>query len=399
MLLQLSEEKSKEMGGYHTQKEIVQQPQLWKETYQYILQMKEEIQSFLQGTTDKHETVKVILTGAGTSAFIGECVVPYLSEVCDRKQYIFQDIPTTNIVSNPTQYLDPAMPTIMVSFARSGNSPESVASIELGEQLINHFYQINITCNQQGELTTRSRNNKHALLLSMPEESNDQGFAMTSSFTCMMLSVILTFQHEQMDHFYKNMEGITNRANHIFSNELDGIKDISSLPFSNIVYLGSGPFLGLSHEAALKMLELTGGKVFASHDSLLGFRHGPKSLLNDQSFVCVMISSDSYTRKYDLDMLKELYTEKERTSLKVMAISDDYNRDVDDHSDYYLYNSDEENKNGLDDAWALFPSILYAQILALYKSVNLGFQPDNPSSNGSVNRVVKGVTIYPFRNV
>lgn len=396
MLQQLSEEKSKELGSYYTQKEITQQPKLWEKTYEYMLKEKDHIRSFLQEITDRHETVKVILTGAGTSAFLGECMAPHLSEVCDHKQYIFQPIATTDIVSNPTQYLDPDTPTVMVSFARSGNSPESLASVELGEQLIDQFYQINITCNKEGDLATKSRNNKQALLLCLPEESNDKGFAMTSSFTCMMLSAILTFQYEKMEQFDRNIEDIINRANHIVSNELDRIEKIASLPFSNLVCLGSGSFAGLAREAALKMLELTSGKVFTSHDSSLGFRHGPKSLLNDQSLVVMMLSNDPYTRKYDLDMLKELYGEKQRTSLTLVAISDDYIREADDHCDDYFYYGDERDVNKLKDVWALFPSIVYAQILAFYKSVNLGVQPDNPSPDGSVNRVVKGVTIYPF---
>jgi tagatose-6-phosphate ketose/aldose isomerase len=397
MLQQLSEEKSKELGSYHTQKEITQQPQLWKKTYEYMLGEKDNIQSFFQAMTDRHETVKVILTGAGTSAFLGECIAPYLSESCDHKQYIFQPIATTDIVSNPTQYLDPDTPTIMVSFARSGNSPESLASIELGEQLIDPFYQINITCNKEGNLATRSRNLEDALLLCLPEESNDKGFAMTSSFTCMMLSAILTFQHEQMKQFDSNIKDMSNRANGIMSDELNRIQKIAALPFSNLVYLGSGAFAGLAREAALKMLELSGGKVFTSHDSSLGFRHGPKSLLNDQSLVVMMLSNDDYTRKYDLDMLKELYEEKQRTSLKLVAISDDYIREADDHcDDYFCYGGNQGDLNKLEDVWALFPSIVYAQILAFYKSVNLGIRPDNPSPDGSVNRVVKGVTIYPF---
>lgn len=396
MLQQITEEKMKELGSYHTQKEITHQPRLWQDVYENILQEKENIAAFIGSIMQKHRQVKVILTGAGTSAFLGECLAPYLSQVCENHSFIFQDIPTTNIVSNPEQYLDPETPTIMVSFARSGNSPESDAAVTLGEQLIEHFYQINITCNPEGELAKRSKNNDDALFLCMPEESNDKGLAMTSSFTCMMLAAILTFQNEQIENLQKNVETIERRANHILFNKLPQLKALSEMAFSNVVYLGSGPLLGLSHEAALKMLELTSGNVFTFHDSSLGFRHGPKSLLNAQSLATAMISNEAYTQQYDVDMLKELYAEKANTPFTIMAVSDQYIRAVDEHSDYYFYNGEKESAEKLDDAWTLFPFLLYAQILAFYKSVALGFQPDTPSESGSINRVVQGVTIYPY---
>lgn len=395
MSLQLTETESQKLKSNHTQLEIIQQSDLWEKTYDYMLQERDRIASFFEAITSQHDHVKVILTGAGSSAFIGECIAPYLTKESDHPSFHFYDIPTTNIVSNPTMYLDAKTPTIMVSFARSGNSPESVASIQLGEQLIDDFYQVNITCNHDGYLAKNSGEN-HTLLLTLPEESNDKGFAMTSSFTCMMLSAMLAFQYEKLENLHGQVTRITELAKKVLS-QSKAIKELSLQPFTNIVYLGSGPFLGLAREAGLKMLELTGGRVFSAHESPLGFRHGPKSMLNDDSLIVMMISNDLYTRKYDLDMLNELYMEKKRTAIKIIVVSDDYLSNADDHSDYYFYQkNDEASTDKLDSSWLLFPFILYGQILAYHKSIQSGLQPDNPSVDGSVNRVVKGVTIYPF---
>ncbi|WP_027416520.1 SIS domain-containing protein [Aneurinibacillus terranovensis] len=400
MFLHVSEEKNKELGVYHTQKEIVQQPRLWKETYEYIVQEKKRIQLFFQSVMEKHKTIKVILTGAGTSAFVGECLSPYLHKVCDAKIFTIENIPTTSIVSNPEYYLDADTPTIMVSFARSGNSPESAASVELGEQLVKDFYQINITCNKEGQLAKKSGNNAAALLLLLPEDSNDQGFAMTSSFTCMMLCAMLVFQIKDIESLKNNIDVISAIGERILTSEADNLEALAKLPFTNIVYLGSGPLSGLSHEASLKMLELVGGLVFTAYDSPLGFRHGPKSMINDQTLVMIMISSNPYTQKYDLDMLKELYREKETVQLKLAAISGAFVNEAKDNCDYYFYSETEEivsNGTSLEDSWLAFPFILYAQMLAVFKSLHLGFRPDNPCPGGSLNRVVQGVTIYPFQ--
>ncbi|MFC4618763.1 SIS domain-containing protein [Camelliibacillus cellulosilyticus] len=393
MLLDVSEEKSKSLGVYHTQKEIAQQPVLWEQTFERFIKEKPAVQAFLAEILKKHHRVRVILTGAGTSAFVGECVIPYLKTICNPEHYVVEAIPTTDIVSNPTSYLSASVPTIMVSFARSGDSPESVAAVKLGEKLIRDFYQINITCNKDGYLAKQSKNDDRALLLLMPEASNDQGFAMTGSFTCMTLAALLIFQMEKLEAFEAVVRQMKKAGEALLENALQTLQTIADIDFSNIVYLGSGPFHGLAHEASLKMLELTGGKVFTAYESSLGFRHGPKSMLNDRSLVMMMVSGDPYTRKYDVDMLKELYEEKAHASINIVAMSSGYDKDVEASADYYFYDNGHANE---EDVWSIFPYIMYGQILAFYKSVQLGLKPDNPSPSGSVNRVVKGVTIHPL---
>ena len=40
--------------------------------------------------------------------------------------------------------------------------------------------------------------------------------------------------------------------------------------------------------------------------------------------------------------------------------------------------------------------VIFAQTLAVLKSLSMGITPDNPCPTGEVNRVVKGVTLYPY---
>src|SRR5947208_14635454 len=74
--------------------------------------------------------LRIVLTGAGTSAFIGECLAPALA----RKLARVEAIPTTDIVASPDTFLSSRCRTLIVSFARSGNSPESVAAVEFAER-------------------------------------------------------------------------------------------------------------------------------------------------------------------------------------------------------------------------------------------------------------------------
>ena len=108
-----------------------------------------------------------------------------------------ESIPTTNIVSSPYYYLQPDIPTILVSFARSGNSPESVAAAQLGEQIIHSVYHIILTCNEEGNLAKQFQHKENAFVMYMPQEANDQGFAMTGSFTSMMLTALMLCNYNQ----------------------------------------------------------------------------------------------------------------------------------------------------------------------------------------------------------
>ncbi|MEH7609761.1 MULTISPECIES: SIS domain-containing protein [Bacillaceae] len=392
-LLKSSEYERMNVGANHTAKEIAQQPRLWNETKDILLFNRDRILTFLKSVENKHDQLRIILTGAGTSAFVGDTVLPYLKQIVNNKKIVVESIATTNIVSNPYSYLSKDLPTIMISFARSGNSPESLAAIHLGEQVIDDFYGIVFTCNQDGLLAQKKKNDHNHLVIYMPEEANDQGFAMTSSFTTMLFSALLLFNIDQIHTWEKKVDELIQAGHSIISGSEQSIKQLANSSFQKVVYLGSGVFEGLAREASLKLLELTGGTIPSTFDTSLGFRHGPKSILDKDTVVFVFLSSNPYTRQYDLDILEEIYKETNRG--KVVAISSLKDQVAEEYSDLFYY---VDLPKISEDIFLTFPFILYAQTFAMYKSINLGFSPDNPSPLGVVNRVVKGVTIHPFAN-
>ena len=306
------------MNAEHTTREIHQQPAVWKELASSFFEQQGIFKEFLESIYNKHDNIRVILTGAGTSAFVGDTLVPELARQ-NQKNIQFESIPTTDIVSNPTEYLFKDTPTILVSFARSGNSPESVATVSLGQEIVNDFYQVVITCNKDGKLVENIQGDKNRITMLMPERANDQSLAMTSSFTSMIIAAYALFTE---DVFTKGVaKQVIMTAEQLIESLGDNIDDVLGFNFERIVYLGSGLLAQLSHEAALKMLELSGGQVVAIHESSLGFRHGPKSILNNQSLVVQFMSQDAYTRKYDLDILKELAAGK--SGMKIVVFDRD----------------------------------------------------------------------------
>ncbi|WP_414838515.1 tagatose-6-phosphate ketose isomerase [Carnobacterium sp. TMP28] len=384
----LNEEELENLGATITTREIAQQPDLWEEAYTAYTERKKDIEEFFEKLTTKHDTMRVIFTGAGTSAYVGETITPYLKGKVDEKQWDLAAIPTTTLVSNPYQFLKSDVPTLLVSFARSGNSPESVASVELGEQIVKDFYQLTITCAKEGELAKRAKGDKNNLLLLMPERSNDQGFAMTGSFSCMTLTALLVFDTAKEDEKAAYVKTIRQMGSSVVE-RVSEIQEVIDGDFDRIIYLGSGSLEGLTREAQLKVLELTAGKVVTAFDSSLGFRHGPKSFVNEKALVFVFVSNQAYTRKYDLDILKELKLDGIAQSVIAIETTGEQNFDG------AAFSFGKEGKD-VPDAYLALPYVIYGQTVSLLSSIKVGNKPDTPSPTGTVNRIVKGVTIYDY---
>ncbi|WP_448820246.1 SIS domain-containing protein [Cetobacterium sp.] len=370
------------MKDFYTLNEIEQQKRLWLETINLVKERKNEIKSFLDRNDFKNR--KVIFTGAGTSEFVGNSVAPALGGNV-------LSIATTDIVSNPENYLKKDEKIILISCARSGNSPESVATVKLADEIVDDVRHILITCNKNGKLAMNKKSDENSLVLLMPEESNDKGFAMTSSFTCMSLAGLLIFNLECLE-----------KIEHIMKSQIEKIKDtdmkelidlLIKLDISRIVYLGSSCLKGVAEEAALKCLELTAGCMSLHYNSPLGFRHGPKSIINDTTMIVTLLSNNNYTRKYELDLLKEMYSENKKKVLVTLDMKNSDEARRNSHY-YYTFNSDEKN---IENVFNMFSYIYFAQLFAFYKSKSFGINPDNPCPTGEVNRVVQGVIIYDYK--
>ena len=384
-----SQEKLVPLGAQITTAEIKQQPDLWAEAFALYTDRSSEIEKFLLKISMKHGRVRVIFTGAGTSAYVGDVVTPYLKEKVDEKQWELLSIPTTTLVSNPYQFLKADFPTLLVSFARSGNSPESVAAVQLTEQIVTDLYHLTITCNKDGQLAKRAAGDENNLLLLMPEKSNDQGFAMTGSFTCMALSTLLVFDPKPLEEKMAIVKTIRQMGESVIQRE-DFIQAIIDCDFDRIIYLGSGSLEGLTREAQLKILELTAGKVVTAFDSPLGFRHGPKSFVNEKSVVFVFVSNQPYTRQYDLDMLKEMQKDNIASYICAIEVEGETNYD----GNIFSFGREAQT---IPDAYLALPFVMIGQTVSLLASIKVGNTPDTPSPTRTVNRVVKGVTIFEYQ--
>jgi tagatose-6-phosphate ketose/aldose isomerase len=366
-------------GSLWTAREIEQQPQMLQRTHTLLAGAHTELQKFTAPVADD-PLGRVILTGAGTSSYIGACLAAGLDVQLAAR---VDAVPTTDIVSSPHLYLHADQPLLLVSFGRSGNSPESLQAVTLAESLVKNVRHLVVTCNAEGALG--KANLRQAKTLLLPEETHDVSFAMTSSFSCMMYATLNALSKSgAFDHRIGALAQATRRI----IQESPTLQELAANKFERVVYLGSGPFQHLAREATLKLGELTNGKVVTCFDSPLGFRHGPKTFVNDRTLVFVYVSNDPLTRKYDHDLLDEL--RRDGRAARVIEVT------ARPRGEAARDTLQVPGMAEAADVELLWPYIAVAQLYAFHQSRSLGLSPDNPNKEGTVNRVVQGVRLYPL---
>jgi len=364
------------LGATHTIPEILGQPGLWEEIGALVERERPRLQAFLLEALGNPERI-VVLTGAGSSAYIGELLQGTLARKLGR---CVRAVPTTDIVTHPEASLAPAGPVLLISFARSGNSPESVATLERADATLKDLRHLVITCNAQGSLATCSSPNPK-LVLTLPPRSDDKGLAMTGSFTGMALAGLLLGELDRPTPG-DGIPVLAAAARAIFE-QGDLLRKVGGLPFTRAIFLGSGPLLGAAREAHLKLQELTAGAVICAYDSFLGFRHGPKAAIDPRTLLIYFCSGEPSVRLYEDDLLAEIEG-GERGLFRLGA------GEARAHMDGFL----DPRSPALSDDHRAICFVLVSQVLGVYRSLSLGLRPDTPSPSGTISRVVRGVTIH-----
>ena len=388
MIFDRSEEQWKEVGSYWTSKEIFQQPETWLKTFNQVKAEKDSIKALIDKVISQDD-YDIILTGAGTSEFVGNSIFPFLSPLNNFK---VKSYGTTDIVACPEDYISRTKPTLLVSFGRSGNSPESVAAVEAANTVCENIHHLFVTCNHDGALSKFAVGKDNCYAINLTPETHDQSFAMTSSYSNMYLATVLSFNIDKLDEIKPIVKDIVDKTSKFHASGYETCKKIvDEFDFQRIVYLGSNCLKGVSQESALKICELTAGKIMTTFDTTMGFRHGPKSVVCPGSLEVVYLSDDPYTRQYDVDIVKEMA--HERNGNKILVVSSYDDPSVKDLGDYFISFNNEKRYNNV---YLGLEYVNVAQIIAVYKSLKCGVQPDTPCPSGTVNRVVKGVNIYPY---
>ena len=373
-------------NSVYTEREIWGQPDLWQKVYDQVINEKDALVSFLEKATLIKE-LNIVLTGAGSSAFIGLSLIGTYKRKLKKQTTA---VATTDLVTHPLDFLNPDVPVLLISFARSGNSPESIAAVQMADHICTNVFHLIITCDPEGELAKYTTDSpKYTFVL--PTEANDKSLAMTGSYSGMLLVGLLIARINEIDELSIQIQTLRKYAGKLLD-QASAFRQIAEKDFERAVFLGSGPIFGTATESHLKVQELTDGKVICKNDTFLGFRHGPKVVINQKTLVFLLFSNQKYVHHYEMDLLNELQAGER--PLYIAGLIEAGN--LKDGFDKLFVLS--ETGTQLDEEFLPVCYILPAQMIGFFKSLQLGLNPDNPSESGAISRVVKGVVIYPYSN-
>lgn len=377
-------------GATATAREIAQQGDCWQKIPALLAATDPALKSRLHAALhDARATIA--FSGAGTSAYVGDILAPAIQR---HSRAHCLATASTDLVAQPAGKLPRDAHGFLFAFARSGNSPESVASLEKAAAVAPELVPVAVTCNDHGALAEHCRNG-HGYCCQMPPETHDESFVMTSSFSTMTLFTAALCR-EALDLPLPDFAALAAAQRHISatfytSGALDALAACN-----RIIYLGSDALYGATRESALKILEMTAGKIPTMAETTLGFRHGPKSLINGETAVCFFVSGDPYTQQYDRDLALEVLGDGNAAQVLIFAPAAFLARYPEIAASRAHVITFDAALDGEDDA-ALAPLyVQYSQLSGLRCALDAGISPDTPSPDGSVNRVVKGVTVYSY---
>ena len=372
-------------GGYaHTLREICQQPATWTETAAQVAGQHALLESTLSGAGIPERRGFLLLTGSGSSLYAGECLAPALQESL---RVPVLTVSAGALLTHPAATLPPSGPYLLVSFARSGNSPESSAVIDaLTAPAARHLV---VTCNKEGALARNYRDDLRVSVIVLSDATHDRSLVMTSSFTNMVLAASALGQASDLLAYRAAAERIVTAARRILQRDADALAERARRRFDSVVYLGSGCRFGSAREAALKMVEMTGGQIWTMAESFLGLRHGPMAAIGPETLVVAHLSSEPTARAFELDVLREL--DRKRLGAGRVIVGCAVPSDVVAAGDVVVH------CGALDehaDVTLTLIDALAGQLLAFFSCLALGLRPDSPSTGGVINRVVEEFEIH-----
>lgn len=377
-LLEKPAEAQRAAGYADTLREILQQPATWQNTFQHVHDA--AAQALLANALEPRPE-HLVLTGSGSSIYIGECLAPLLQTALGIP---VQAIAAGTLLTHWRSVLPPG-PGLLVSMARSGDSPESAAVVDTVLTEASAWRHLVVTCNAQGKLATQYRDEPRVSVLVLDERTNDRSLVMTSSFTNLLLGGLGLLG----DALHAGaIEQAAANAQRIFDTHADAIAALAGRDMHAAVYLGSGAAFGAAREGALKMLEMTGGKVVTMAETFLGLRHGPMSFVHPHTLVIAMLSADPTVRHYECDVLREL--SRKQLGMAKLVVGDDIPADVLAAGDVAITTSASASNPEVS---PLLAGVVVAQLLAFFRCLELGGKPDTPSE-GVLTRVVEDFALH-----
>jgi D-galactosamine 6-phosphate deaminase/isomerase len=375
-----TEAEQKQRGYFHTLKEICQQPWTWMRTCERMIALREPLLASVRGIKS------LVFTGSGSSEYAGDCVrLPLQNELA----VCVESVSGGNLLIHGTKALPKDRPGLLVSLARSGNSPESTGAVRILLESEPAYRHLIVTCNEAGSLAKTWRDHRDVLVVALPPETNDESLVMTSSFTNLALAARFLGLLDQPEAYRKLCATQSKTCQNLVATHFDVLSRLAAIEFRRAVFLGSGTRYSAAREASLKMLEMTSGRITTISESFLGLRHGPMSFVHEDTLVMCQLSSDPTVRAYELDLLAEL--DRKKLGLCKVIIGEDVPESAGRAGDEIIH-CPGLGDLGDDDRAIIF--VVVAQLLAFFRCLEEGLRPDSPSEDGVISRVVESFPLH-----
>ncbi len=379
-LLSQSREEQERHGYFHTLQEILQQPSTWLDTAERMLGAASELSRRIEGIR------LVVLTGSGSSEYAGACVQSVLQNALG---IVTQTVGGGALLTHGVRAIPPERPGLMISLARSGDSPESVGAVSLMLEAEPRLRHLVITCNRQGRLATTYGDDPRVQVIALDERTNDRSLVMTSSFTNMVLAARALGLLDSPDRYRALGRELSGRAERLLGTSFPVLSRIAERDFGRVLFLGSGSRWGAARESALKMLEMTAGRVIAISETYLGLRHGPMSMVHADTLVVCFLSSDPQIRAYESDLIREL--NRKQLGTGKLIFGERIPQDLAGAADVVVECGGSATL--ADEDWPVL-DVIVGQVLAFFRCRKEGFEPDSPSNDGVINRVVQDFALH-----
>jgi tagatose-6-phosphate ketose/aldose isomerase len=299
-------------------------------------------------------------------------------------------IPSTDLLPDMDHYLIRGREYLWISFSRSGDSSEGVAVLDKALRTFPQVRHLVVTCSATGamaELCTGQSG--RALSLVLGEAVNDQGLAMTSSFSNMVITGQCLAHSESLDSYGEILECMVQLGDRLIASAPETASAITQRRLSRACFVGLGALAAVADESALKLVELTSGKVHTMSQSTLGLRHGPMSGIDENTLLVQFLSNDPQRRNYDVDLLQEI-GKKNLAGARLMVAAGEFENSA-TLAEYVLCLNAPPNFR---DQYRPPLDVIVGQLLGLFASIRAELKPDHPSPTGAISRVVSGLEIY-----
>jgi tagatose-6-phosphate ketose/aldose isomerase len=381
-------EEKQALGLVFTPAEIAQQPTTWKTTLSIFEEHQTRITAFLDSAGVRaaiEDRPSVLLIGAGTSDYVAQAL-----EFLLRQQWGCEvsAVASTDLLPNLDDYIVPGRRSLWISFSRSGDSPEGVAVLEQALQRYPVISHIVVTCHAEARMAALCEGVDRAYVIVLDDAVNDRSLAMTSSFTNMIIMGQCLAHAWSIASYKPHFEQLISGGEQLLSSAERQAQELAKRNFARICFVGGGPLASVAKESALKVLEMTAGRIKTMSETVLGLRHGPMAALDKETLFVCFVSGDKRRAQYARDLLREIGEKNvvaERLAVGPKSVESDLAPDC----DRYL-----RIQVDVDDVYRPVLDVIFGQMLGLYCSVAHHLRPDSPSAEGVINRVVQKFRIY-----